>query len=302
MVYTTHAVHSYTIHPEWLDTTLYPFTSRFINIDGNRLHYIDEGSGPVILFVHGTASWSFIYRDIIQNLRRDFRCIALDWPGFGLSEAAPDFEATLEGNSHLLEAFIRKLDLTNITVYGHDSAASMAMGVVGRHPEWFRAVSAANAFTFPLQGEFPSITRFLRVIRTPIFRFLITQFNFLQRYTNNGLRGGKLTRAEKAAYLGPTLDKSRRRHHHQMLATILDGHDYLVRLEQQLQAVREMPVLLTFGNTDEAYKAGFMQRWQQMFPNHRVFIVDGGTHFPQEDDPQGIAEAIRRWWHEDVVK
>jgi haloalkane dehalogenase len=299
MAYPTHALDSYTI--DWLDRTLYPFSSRYTTIDGHRLHYIDEGSGPVILFVHGTASWSFTYRDIIQNLRRDFRCLALDWPGFGLSEAAPGFETSLAGNSSLLESFIQKLGLTDITVYGHDAAAAMVMGVVGRHPEWFRAAIVANAFGFPLEGEFSSITRFLKVVRTPIFRFLITQFNFLQRFTNNGLRGGKLTDAEKAAYLGPTLDKSRRRHHHEILANILDSHDYLVNLEEQLQAVRDMPLLLTFGNTDDAYKADFMQRWQEMFPNNRNYIIDGGTHFPQEDDPHGIAEAIRRWWQEDVV-
>jgi haloalkane dehalogenase len=289
------------LRPAWLDPSLYPFQSRRIEVDGNRLHYIDEGRGPVILFVHGTASWSFLYRDIIRDLQVDFRCIALDWPGFGLSEAAPGFETSLAGNSRLLESFIERLELRDIIVYGHDAAGSIAMGVVARHPDWFRGAIMANAFGFPLEGEFPSIVRFLKVVRSPLFRLLIVHANFLQRYTVRGLRHGKLSAAEREGYLGPTQDKSRRRHHHAILATILNSHDYLVNLERRLQTVKEMPLLLTFGNTDDAYKAGFMQRWQAMFPNHRAFIVDGGTHFPQEDDPAGIVQAIRGWWRE-VVK
>lgn len=286
--------------PSWLHPTLYPFRSHTIEIAGNRVHYIDEGSGPVILFVHGTASWSFLYRDIIKDLRRDFRCIALDWPGFGLSETAPGFETSLAGNSYLLENFIEELGLRDITIYGHDASASIAMGVVGRRPEWFRAFIIANAFGFPLEGEFPSIVRFLKVVRSRFVRWLIVNFNFLQRYTVNGLRQGKLNPGEREGYLGPTQEKSRRQHHYAILASILDSHEYLVELEKNLQAVEDKPLLLTFGNTDEAYKAGFMQRWMQMFPNHQTFIIEGGTHFPQEDDPQGIVMAIRSWWQEVV--
>jgi len=286
--------------PSWLDPSLYPFQSNMMELSGHRLHYIDEGNGPTILFVHGTASWSFIYRDIIKDLRRDFRCIALDWPGFGLSDAAPGFKTRLSDNSRLLEHFIMELGLEDITVFGHDAAASIAMGVVGRRPEWFRAAIIANAFGFPLEDEFPSIVRFLKVVRSRLFRTLIVQFNFLQRYTVSGLRHGKLTPAEREGYLGPTRDKARRHHHHAILASILDSHEYLVDLEQRLLSVKDMPLLLAFGDTDEAYKAGFMQRWEEMFPNHCSFIVEGGTHFPQEDDPQGISKTIRSWWLEVV--
>lgn len=286
--------------PDWLEPYLYPFQSRFVTIAGNRLHYIDEGSGPVILFVHGTASWSFLYRNIIQELRSDFRCIALDWPGFGLSEVRPGFQTTLVGNSRLLEQFIEELGLRDITLYGHDAAASIGMGVIARRPTWFRAAIIANAFGFPLKGKFPDIVRFLKVVRSPLFKLMIVHFNFLQRYTVRGLRQGRLSPAERRAYLGPTQEKSRRRHHHAILATILDSDDYLVELERSLTAVREMPLLLTFGDTDEAYKSGFMVRWQQMFPNHRSFIIKGGTHFPQEDDAEGIVKAIRSWWQEMV--
>jgi haloalkane dehalogenase len=64
--------------PAWVDAELFPFQSRFVNIDGHTVHYVDEGSGPTLLLLHGNPTWSFVYRDVIRTLRDEFRCIALD--------------------------------------------------------------------------------------------------------------------------------------------------------------------------------------------------------------------------------
>jgi len=101
----------------WLDEQLYPFQSHFVEIDGNRIHYIDEGNGPTLLFLPPGTGWSFTYRDIIKELRSRFRCIALDLPGFGLSPAVPGHKHTLTGNSLLLERFIQALGLTDVNFF-----------------------------------------------------------------------------------------------------------------------------------------------------------------------------------------
>jgi haloalkane dehalogenase len=77
--------------PAWVDDKLFPFESRFVEPDGNVVHYVDEGSGPILLMLHGSPVWSFVYRDVIAALRDRFRCIALDFPGFGLSTGAPSY-------------------------------------------------------------------------------------------------------------------------------------------------------------------------------------------------------------------
>ncbi|MGV9824338.1 alpha/beta fold hydrolase [Gordonia sp. NPDC003429] len=77
--------------PDWVDPELYPFTGAWIDVAGHHIHYLDEGSGPTLLMVHGNPTWSFVYRDVITALRNDFRCVAIDLPGFGLSTAAEDF-------------------------------------------------------------------------------------------------------------------------------------------------------------------------------------------------------------------
>jgi haloalkane dehalogenase len=65
---------------------LFPFQSRWLQTDGTRVHYIDEGTGPPILMCHGNPTWSFLYRKVILRLRDRFRCVAVDYPGFGLSD------------------------------------------------------------------------------------------------------------------------------------------------------------------------------------------------------------------------
>ena len=63
---------------DWLDREMYPFESNYIDLEHGSMHYVDEGTGEVILFVHGTPTWSFLYRDLIKNLSASYRCIAID--------------------------------------------------------------------------------------------------------------------------------------------------------------------------------------------------------------------------------
>ena len=81
--------------PTWVDDELYPFRSRFVEIDGHVLHYVDEGEGPTLLLYHGNPTWSFLYRDVVAGLCDRFRCVAFDYPGFGLSSAAAGYGFTV---------------------------------------------------------------------------------------------------------------------------------------------------------------------------------------------------------------
>jgi len=70
--------------PGWLPERLYPFQSHFAQVAGWEVHYVDGGSGPSLLLVHGNPTWSCLYGHIIRALAPDFRCIAPDLPGFGV--------------------------------------------------------------------------------------------------------------------------------------------------------------------------------------------------------------------------
>jgi haloalkane dehalogenase len=109
-----------TTRPKWLDEKLFPFQSRFVNIEGHRIHYVDEGSGPTLVLLHGNPTWPFLYRHIILRLSTWFRCVALDYPGFGLSSARPGYSFKPRENSTVLERFVLALDLNEIGLMVQD--------------------------------------------------------------------------------------------------------------------------------------------------------------------------------------
>ncbi|WP_413533895.1 alpha/beta fold hydrolase [Empedobacter brevis] len=82
--------------PNWLDKEEYPFISKFMKVDGQNIHYIDEGKGNVLLFIHGTLSWSFEYRKLIKSLSKTHRCIAYDHIGFGLSDKPQEYDYSIK--------------------------------------------------------------------------------------------------------------------------------------------------------------------------------------------------------------
>ncbi len=80
---------------------LYPFTSHYLDLDGHRYHYLDEGGGEAVLMLHGNPTWSFYFRDLIKVLRTSHRVIAPDHIGSGLSDkpSARDYDYSLEQRS-----------------------------------------------------------------------------------------------------------------------------------------------------------------------------------------------------------
>lgn len=98
----------------------FPFESRFMNIGQARLHYIREGEGPILLFLHGNPAWSFLYRNIIGALRESYDCIALDLPGFGLSKPSVHYGFTPEEHAALVAAFLNRADIRNACLIAHD--------------------------------------------------------------------------------------------------------------------------------------------------------------------------------------
>ena len=287
--------------PDWLDDRLYPFASHFADLDGHRIHYIDEGQGPTLLFLHAVPLWSFQYRDIICQLRTRFRCIAVDFPGFGLSIAAPGFHNTLAGTSQVVERFIVALGLTDITLVAHDTGGAVGLGVVARHPEWFRGLVLSNGFAWPL-NEYTRIYRALRFAGSRIGRFLIVNLNVFVKQTGKILAGGKLSERELQAYRGPFLTRGARFHQHDMLKSVTHSREYLVDLNQRLRELPPLPVLFTWGDDDALYKAGLLQRFEALFPHHHVLLIEGGGHIPQEDAPEQIATSIAEWWDSSVQK
>jgi len=142
--------------PAWVDDELFPFKSRFLELDGNVVHYVDEGSGPILLMLHGNPVWSFVYREVIITLRDRFRCIALDFPGFGLSTGAPGYRYLAQDHATLLVSFLDRLDLAEVTLVGHNWGGPLGLHAAQQRPDAFERLILTNTWAWPLNGDLTS--------------------------------------------------------------------------------------------------------------------------------------------------
>ena len=115
---------------------LYPFEHRFADLgNGIDMHYVDEGEGETLLMLHGNPSWSFLYRKMISRLLGNFRCVAPDYPGFGLTETPPGYGFTPLEHSENIERFVDKLGLRDMTLIVQDWGGPVGLGLAGRQGE-----------------------------------------------------------------------------------------------------------------------------------------------------------------------
>ena len=131
----------------WVDTTLYPFNSKYLSLDSGKMHYIDEGQGETILCLHGEPSWSYLYRKMIPILSKSHRVIAPDLIGFGRSDkyvSVKDY--SFEMHFSKLEKFIRILGLNNITVVVQDWGGLLGLPLLAEHPNLFKRVVVMNTY------------------------------------------------------------------------------------------------------------------------------------------------------------
>jgi haloalkane dehalogenase len=137
----------------WINKELYPFQSRFITIENSQLHYVDDGIGPTILFVHGTPEWSFGFRDLIKQLKSKFRCIAIDLLGFGLSDKPKNADYTCAGHARRLAMFIEQLGLKDLVVVANDFGGSISLSYVLDHPDNVRKIILFNTWMRSLKDD-----------------------------------------------------------------------------------------------------------------------------------------------------
>lgn len=281
--------------PDWIPERLFPYQSHYCRLGEARLHYIDEGSGPTVLMLHGSPMWSFMYRDLIAALRVTHRCIAVDLPGMGLSAAPIVTGRAFQTNADLLSRFVEALGLRKVTLVVHATAGPSALAMASRMPERFERLVISNSFAWSLRDD-PKLRRIVRVVSSRLFGALVVHFNLLARITARaGRRSGRFDAAERAAILGPYRDKQARRHLRNILLSVRRESPWLDELEPGLATIRDRPVLFVYGAKDNGYQAGFLTRWQRLLPNHQTMVLENAGHFPLEDDPKGFVGAVGEW-------
>jgi haloalkane dehalogenase len=285
---------SQTPRPAWVPEELYPFQDRYAEIDGALVHYVDEGGGPPLLLLHGNPTWSFLYREIIDGLRERYRCVAIDYPGFGLSRAASGYGFTPAEHSKVVERLILDLDLQGLTMMVQDWGGPIGFGVATRHPDRFAAFVIGNTWAWPKSD--PGTQVFSRLLGSAIGGYLILRRNlFVERLLPGGVRRKKLSDPVMDAYRGPFPTPESRRPVHVFPREILARRPFLAEIERGLGALRDRPALIVWPTKDVAFGERERRRWEEILPNHDTVILEGAGHYIQEDAPDEIVAAIRDW-------
>lgn len=283
--------------PAWVNDELFPFESHFADVGGAQVHYIDEGEGPVFLCLHGNPTWSFLYRHIVRGLRDQFRCIAVDYPGFGLSAPPVGYRYTIAEHARVVEGFVEHLDLREVTLMVQDWGGPIGFWVATRHPERFRAFVIGNTWAWPISGD-RTVEWFSKTLGSAGPGGLLVRRAdiFTNVFMRGGIRRKKLTADERFMYKRPHPTAESRVPVHVMPREIVAARDLLTEVADGLAQVADKPALIVWGDKDPAFREPQRLRWERTFPTHRTEILRGASHFIQEDAPDAIVDAIKRWW------
>jgi pimeloyl-ACP methyl ester carboxylesterase len=283
--------------PAWIDKKAFPFRSRYFEISpGLRVHYVDEGVGDVLLFVHGTPSWSFEWRHAIAELSRTHRCVALDHVGFGLSDRPLNFDYRPESHARVLQSFIEQLDLRDITLVLHDFGGPIGLPLCFSSPERVKRLVVMNTWMWSFADD-PKMTRNAKLIGGPLGRFLYKHANLSLRVIMPGAFADrrKLTPELHKQYLAPFPNaEARGRVLYPLAQALLSSSSHYEALWRQRDALRGIPALIVWGMKDPAFPPAMLDRWRSVLPQARVVELPVG-HWPQEEAPDDVVRVLKEF-------
>lgn len=277
----------------WLDREMYPFTpKRFPTADGS-MSYVDEGSGPPVLLVHGTPSWSFEWREVIRALSKENRVVAPDHLGFGLSDKPADAPLAPEDHARRLRALVERLDLHDLTLVVHDFGGPIGFPIALDMPERVKRIMLVNTWMWP-NGDDPSVVRLARVIRSFVGRFLYRWLNFSPRVLLPAAFGdkSKLTKTAHRHYLAPFAARRDREATYALARALVGSDPFYAALWERRAELAKVPMTIVWGMKDPAFQERHLARWMAEFPNAEVERIADVGHFVAEERPEVIVAAM----------
>ena len=273
----------------------FPFAPHYVEVDGLRMHYLDEGppDGEVVLLLHGEPSWSYLYRRMIPVLTRaGLRAVAIDLIGFGRSDKPTRREDyTYQAHVDWTWAAIEAIGLTDITLVCQDWGGLIGLRLVGEHPERFARVVAAN--TVLPTGDLDPGEAFLAWRQ-----FSQESPDFPVGKIIGGACAGKLTPEIAAAYDAPFPDESFKagaRHFPMLVPTRPDDPASAAnRAAWEVLRTFDKPFLCAFSDSDPMTRAAeplLRKQIRGAEGQTHVTITEAG-HFLQEDKGVELAEAV----------
>lgn len=276
---------------------LYPFAQNRFEVPGGAINYVDEGSGPAVLMLHGNPTWSFYYRRLIAALRVNHRVIVPDHIGCGLSEKPQQYPYRLQNHINNLAALVRHLGIAEADLIVHDWGGAIGMGYAVRREVRVRRIVVLNTAAF-LSPNVP--------LRIAINKLPLVGDVAIRRL--NGFAGlATVIAVEKpmapdvrAGFLLPY------QNYHDRVANLRFVQDIPMRpshptwplveqIGQQIGMFAETPMQILWGGKDWCFDDTFLREWMQRFPHAAVTRFDDAGHYVLEDAHEEIVPRVARF-------
>ena len=280
-----------------IDSNEYPFTSRWHKTPEGAMHYVDEGQGEIILFVHGTPTWSFLYRQQIKNLSSSHRCIAIDHLGFGLSDKPKNAAYKPLDHARRLAEFIDRLELKSITLVVHDFGGPIGLSYAINRPDNVQRLVLFNTWLWSNSHDVDKV-KVCKILCSPLGALLYQGLNASPKYLLKLGFANKsvLTKPLHKNYVRPFDSYNSRK------SLLVLGRELLSEWYETLWERREriasIPMQIIWGTRDVLFKEVDLQRWAAWKNNKRIARLDHVGHFPQEEAPKEVFEIMTRFLEE----
>jgi haloalkane dehalogenase len=267
-----------------------PVRSEFVRIDGRRIHYLEAGSGPPVLLLHGFPTSSHLYRDVLPQLAPRFRAIAPDLPGFGRSEKPLDVSYSFRFYDRFLEDFARELGLSRTALVVHDLGGPIGLYWAAQHPERLTHLALLNTLVYPETSW--AVKLFVLATYLPGLREFLSSPTGIAAALRLGVaKKERLSETVLAPYQDPFREAPARK------ALLAAGHglhpkgfreiaDWIPRIA--------VPVYCLYGERDRILPdvAQTMQRVQRDVPQAKITSLPDCGHFLQEDAGDEIGRRL----------
>ena len=261
------------------------------------MHYVVEGAGPDIVFVHGNPAWSFEFRQLILDLRSDFRCIAIDHVGFGLSSRSSDGrDHHPRSHARRLAALLEHLEVEDAAFFLSDWGGPIGLQVAQQQPQRMARLIITNTWCWPVNRD-PYYIFFSSVMGGPLGRMLIKRFNmFVNAIMPRAIGPNSVIDAEVMEhYRNAQASPGERSACAAFPGHILGASDWLGSIWDSRAAFCSKPALVLWGMRDIAFRRKEMDRWMSELSDARIHELPEIGHFVAEEAPDRVLPLIREF-------
>jgi pimeloyl-ACP methyl ester carboxylesterase len=280
--------------PKWIDRDEFPFVVHTYDHPDGRMAYVDEGKGQVLLFVHGNSSWSFLYRHLIRSLSKEYRCIALDHLGFGLSDKPAKRDYTPKAHAFRLADFIDHLGLRSVTLVAHDFGGPIAIAWANENVECVDGIVLFNTWLWSLRKN-AEASHLYSIFDHWINRFYYTQLKASPKFFLPILVADahEMSKHVLQQYLNPWLEHKSRQGPYMLARHLIRSSEWFDALWVRSERLAGVPLLLLWGENDKISGEEGLRRFEQHFPLSRPVRLWGTGNFVPQDAPKRSLIEIR---------